>query len=142
MIKLGTVARKYIALSVLLALLFNSVGTLFAASSMMSYAQSFADEDRILICTGSSYKWISLSAFESTGNIEFVDAPENAPSSLQEIKCSYAYLADPNPDYLWPITQTNFTLAVDSNLTINYFGAIYATARNQLALSRAPPTFS
>jgi hypothetical protein len=123
-------------------MLFNSVGSLFAASSMLSYAQGFADEDRVLICTGSTYKWISLSTFELTGKVEFVDAPENAPSTLQEIKCSYAYLADPNPDNLWLTKQLNDTLPITSSVAIGYFGAIYATARHQLALTRAPPTFS
>jgi hypothetical protein len=126
----------------LLALLFNSVGTLFAASSMLRYAQGFEDEDRVLICTGSTYKWISLSTFEQTGKVEFVDAPENAPTSLKEIKCSYAYLADPNSDSLWVTTQTNLNLPVVSNLSIDYFGAIFATARHTLSLSRAPPTYS
>jgi len=134
--------RKYIALSVLVALLFNSVGSLFAASSMLTYAQGFVDEDRVLICTGSTYKWISLSTFELTGKVEFVEAPENAPSNLQEIKCSYAYLADPNPDHYCEIMQPAFTLPIVSNITIGYFDAIYATARHQLALTRAPPTFS
>jgi hypothetical protein len=134
--------QKYIALSVLIALLFNSVGSFIAASSMLTYAQGFADEDRVLICTGSTYKWISFSTFELTGKVEFVDAPENAPTNLKEIKCSYAYLADPNPDNINLITQTKITLPINPNIAIDYFGAIYATARHQLALSRAPPTFS
>lgn len=134
--------RKYIALSVLTALLFNSVGALFAASSMLTYAQGFADEDRVLICTGSTYKWISLSTFELTGKVEYVDAPENAPSNLQEIKCSYAYLADHNPGPPWLTAQVQLTLPLNSNTAIGYFSALYATARHQLALTRAPPTFS
>jgi hypothetical protein len=134
--------RKYIALSVLIALLFNSVGALFAASSMLTYAQSFADEDRVLICTGSTYKWISLSAFEVTGKVVFVDAPENTPANLQEVKCSYTYLADPNPGVFWPTTQPELCLPVNSNTTIGFFNALYASAKHQLALSRAPPTLS
>lgn len=142
MIKLNTTIGKYVVLNVLIALLFNSVGALFAASSMLTYAQSFEDEDHVLICTGSTYKWISLSAFELTGKVEFVDAPKNAPTNLQEIKCSNAYLVDPNPDNLWEVTQPHITLPINSTLTIAYFDAIYAEARHQLALTRAPPVLS
>jgi hypothetical protein len=125
-----------------MALLFNSIGALFAASSMLTYAQGFADEDKVLICSGSTYQWMSLSTFELTGKVEYVDAPENAPSNLQEIKCSYAYLADPNPDTPWLIAQVQPTFPLRSNITIDYFNALYTTARHQLALTRAPPTFS
>ncbi|WP_299081030.1 hypothetical protein [uncultured Paraglaciecola sp.] len=140
--KLKAITQRYIAISVLIALLFNSVGSLVAASSMVSHAQSFADDDRVLICTGSTYKWISLSSFELTGKVEFVDAPENAPTYLQEIKCTYAFLADPTFDDLWVITQPHSTLGINTSSTIGYFNAIYATAPHRLALSRAPPTFS
>jgi hypothetical protein len=109
---------------------------------MLAYAQGFADEDRVLICTGSTYKWISLATFELTGKVEFLDPPENAPSNLQEIKCSYAFLADPNPDTLWPTTQPPAVLPVNTNTAIGYFNALYAPARHQLSLSRAPPYFS
>ena len=140
--KFRTVIGKYIALSLLIALLFNSLGTLFAANSMLTYAQSFADEDRVLICTGSTYKWISLATFELTGKVKFVDAPENAPANLHEVKCTYAYLADHNPDTLGLMTQSQLTLAINSNTAIGYFSALFATARHQLAQSRAPPLIS
>ena len=131
--------RQYITISVLVALLFNSIGSLFAASMMLNNAQQYADEDRILICTGSVYKWISLSSFEETGQLEFVEAPSNAPANLQEVKCSFPYLADPNPDDIWPQSTNNLEAAIKNNQTIAYFNAVYATARHQLALSRAPP---
>lgn len=131
--------RQYITISVLVALLFNSIGSLFAASMMLNNAQQYADEDRILICTGSVYKWISLSSFEETGQLEFVEAPSNAPANLQEVKCSFAYLADPNTDDSWPQSTKVLEDAINNNQTIAYFNAVYATARHQLALSRAPP---
>mgnify|MGYP000197484570 CR=1 FL=1 len=131
--------RQCITVSVFIALLFNSIGSLFAASMMLNNAQQYADEDRILICTGSVYKWISLSSFEETGQLEFVDAPSNAPANLQEVKCSYAYLADPNSDDVWPTYTKTFTTVINNTQTLAYFNAIYATSRHQLALSRAPP---
>ncbi|MBL4631674.1 MAG: hypothetical protein JKY14_11125 [Paraglaciecola sp.] len=134
--------RKHIVLSILVALLFNSLGTLFTANTILTNAQNYVDEDSVLICTGSTYKWISLSAFELTGKVKFVDAPEDAPDNLHEIKCIYAFLADHNPDTLWPFAPTPLILPVNSNTAISYFSALYATSKHQLALSRAPPLIS
>jgi hypothetical protein len=123
-----------------IALLFNSVGTLFAASSMLSQAKSFANDDVELICTGTSFKWMSVSIYQQTGKIEFVDAPADAPEGFDTVNCSYSYLNDAHTDNALlegSITLTFFNL---SNKSIAYANAQYVARKHQLCLSRAPPT--
>lgn len=50
---------------------------LASASRMAMQAQ--ADEDLLLVCTGSSYSWISLAQTAVAGDFVFVDAPEDQP---------------------------------------------------------------
>jgi hypothetical protein len=134
--------NRSITVTILIVLLFNSIGSLFAASSMLSAAQRYADEDSILICTGSTYQWISLKTFELTGKIEFVDPPENAPAEFKDLKCSYAYLADPTVHNLWVGLPVNLNLPINTPTRIRYFNALYGDAKHQLRLTRAPPAFS
>jgi hypothetical protein len=127
---------------VLFTLLFNSIGALYAASSLLSRAQTFANDNTALICTGSSFKWISMSVYQQTGIIAFVDAPDNAPSNIEQTKCSYAYLADTHCDDKYLTGQKHTISLVNSNIAMSYINAIYATAKHQLAPSRGPPIFS
>ena len=90
--------KRVAIIAIVLALLFNSVGSLFAAASLLNKSQSFANQDAMLICTGKTFKWISLRAFDETGKVEYIDPPEGAPDSLQHLKCAYTYLAESSSD--------------------------------------------
>lgn len=131
---------KVILASMVLALLFNSVGTLFAASSLLNQAKSFANQDVELICTGSSFKWMSISVYQQTGEIKYVDAPENAPSGFDNIKCSYSYLNDNHSDQTLLGDIPSISVSITTNEIVDYLNAEYLARKHQLAFSRAPPT--
>lgn len=134
--------HRYLTCWVLFALLFNSVGSVFASASILSHAQSFADDDKTLICTGSSYQWISMQYFHQTGEIKFVEPPADAPQSVTEIKCSYAYLSDTGSAYLFSHSADAELLPVTQARPNAYITASYSLAKHRLAVSRAPPFFS
>ena len=45
--------------------------------------QAQADDDLLLVCTGSSYRWVSLSQTASAGDFVFVDV-EDTPEPVEE----------------------------------------------------------
>ncbi|MCF2948549.1 hypothetical protein L0668_10560 [Paraglaciecola aquimarina] len=135
-----TTKNHAVLLCLVFALFFNSVGTLFAASSLVSQAKSFTNQDVELICTGSTFKWMSVSHYQQTGEILFVDAPDNAPDGFEHIKCSYSYLNDNNSEQALISTQASLAYEPFSNQTIEFINAEYINRKHQLAPSRAPPT--
>lgn len=134
------VKHKLIIASMVIALLFNSVGTLFAASSMLSQAKIFANNDVELICTGSTFKWMSVSIYQQTGKIQFVDAPADAPEGFDAVKCSYSYLNDNKSNHGLTSEQPRLTFENYSNQSIEYINAQYTARKHKLSISRAPPT--
>lgn len=135
-----TIKNKSVLLCLVFALFFNSVGTLFAASSLLSQAKTFSNKDVELICTGSTFKWMSVSIFEQTGEIQFVEPPENAPEGFEHIKCSYSYLNDNSSNQALFTQQTTLEFVTLTNPVIDYINAQYTAQKHQLATSRAPPT--
>ncbi|MEP1382392.1 MAG: hypothetical protein ABJK64_01220 [Paraglaciecola sp.] len=131
--------RLNITLAVIFALLFNAIASLYVSASMLNNAKSFAAEDSVLICTGSSYKWMSLSVYELTGKVEYIEPPENTPHNSQDIRCVYGYLSDAKYNDLVINSFDHLVIPIDVNLNINYFEALYPNAKHQLSLTRGPP---
>jgi len=48
-----------------------------ASASKIAIQQDHAEEDRLLVCTGSSYRWISLSQSAVAGDYVFIEEPSN-----------------------------------------------------------------
>jgi|TARA_R110002012_G_scaffold153561_2_gene313677 hypothetical protein len=126
----------------LCALLFNATGALFASSSIINQAQTFANDDAVLICTGHQFKWISLSTFEQTGTLEFIQPPDDAPTNAHSIKCTFAYLADCHNDKALvatnPVSVAHFT----QNSPALPYASVVKNHPYSLASTRAPPVFS
>lgn len=126
----------------LCALLFNATGALFAANSIVNKAQAFANDDAILICTGHEYKWISLSAFEQTGALEFIPPPDDAPTNAHGIKCTFAYLADSHSDKTLVAIVNPVTHPLSKFLPLLAYDSYVKNLPYSLASARAPPAFS
>ena len=126
-------------IAIVLALLFNSVGSLFAANSLLNQAQTFANQDATLICTGKTFKWISLRAFEETGKVEYIDPPEGAPDSPQHLKCAFTYLVESHSDgQLFYSDKPIFELN-HAQLLPQYQVFLATSSKHLLAVTRAPP---
>jgi hypothetical protein len=124
---------------IIFSLLFNSIVTLAAASLVARQAQQYADSDAILICGGSSYRWVSLSHFEATGEFKPIETPENAKNANHPIKCANTYLADLGSD---DMVDSDADSGIRIDLSDGKFAVIdkFVTVRNYLIpTSRAPP---
>lgn len=131
--------NQFIFQFLVFALLFNAAGTLFAASSLVGQAQNYQNEEVALICTGSTFKWISVAVYQKTGKFEFVEKPADAPQYSKNIKCAQAYLHDSHGDkaiFTHYLNLTAIKIHFNSLPTIN---AEYLVKKHQLATSRAPP---
>ncbi len=126
----------------LCALLFNATGALFASNSIINQAQTFANDDAVLICTGHEFKWISLSTFEQTGTLEFIQPPEDAPTNAHGIKCTFAYLADCHNDKALVATNVVSVAPLTQNSLFLPNLSFVKTHPYTLASTRAPPIFS
>jgi hypothetical protein len=134
--------KRVAIIAVVLALLFNSVGSLFAAASMLNQAQSFANQDAMLICTGKTFKWISLQAFDENGKVEYIEPPDSAPDSPQHLKCSYTYLAESSSDdefvsFDMPTFRQNHTQLLPQHEEL-----LVPSSKHLFAVTRAPPSIS
>lgn len=112
--------------------------SLLVSSWTINQANLFATEDATLICTGNQLRWISLSAFYETGQLSFIEAPENAPESIDEVDCVYSFLAEPTTD-----TFNSVQLLASFNAYKSYAASInqrpYTLFAYQTSQSRAPP---
>lgn len=122
-------------------MLLNSVAVPFAASWQMRQAQAWQSEDIVLICSGRSMQWVSISATERAGHFVYVDPPADAPAGFSEFRCTSGCLADipytPQPSAEYCIEQIAYVARQQRLLQRPYTAFPY-----QQALSRAPPFFS
>lgn len=58
--------------------------TPWMASASRVALQETANEDQLLVCTGTTYRWISLSATAANGDFVFIDAPVETPAESDE----------------------------------------------------------
>ncbi len=130
---------RFVGLLILFVLLFNSVGAIFAASAVADSVKNYSSSDVELVCTGANFKWMSVSHYQKTGEILFVEAPKEAPQHSEQIKCSNQLLIDlkssvgPIND-LPEIGTISFTRS-----TREYLNAGYLHRKHQQYVSRAPP---
>ncbi|MGH1427223.1 MAG: hypothetical protein ACRBEE_04745 [Arenicella sp.] len=143
--------KRLIAVLALLAFLMNVVLPFYAVSSITAalnksdgVAQKGTEQnslaallgDKILICTSTGYKWISLSEFygEDTDN----DAPH------QSLECPLCYISkDENQDLM----AAHFSHQVEPHpaqlARVSIYGSVYRHHNKHLLLSggftRAPP---
>ncbi|WP_026843341.1 hypothetical protein [Brumicola pallidula] len=134
-------ANHYILSTLLLlALIFNQGLGMLSSANAMSVMQSYADEDTLAICTGTSVKWISAAIFYQSDDIVEIDAPSDTPEDLHEVSCIFAQFNDsPKDDQFCKLkTLTNDFVTPLVNITKRLF---VATDYVNNFLARGPPAF-
>ena len=117
--------------------MLNALRPTYAAYAMQQVAQTGAERDLMLICTGKGMKWASLSLFEQTGQLQYVDAPSDlGEQQLQH--CPVYYLSDLQDEELY-VAADLLTLTRAYQAQVN----VALQSANQLyhpcPQSRAPP---
>lgn len=131
--------QRIVGISTAITLFLHSALTVLLTSMAVAQAQSYSDQDRVLICTGSNMKWVSLSQTELAGEFVFIDPPEEAVQFQYELDCASEVLLQLTDfDHVVPVSElvTRLTQgAVNENL--------YSAAETQWhaisAQPRAPP---
>lgn len=86
--------RHYFAILVVMSMVFNSTAAVIGSAWAVSNAQQYATDDTMMICTGSQFKWISTEEYFSKGEMVFIDPPNDAPTSVDNLQCSFLYVAE------------------------------------------------
>ncbi|WP_426360363.1 hypothetical protein ACPUVO_09160 [Pseudocolwellia sp. HL-MZ19] len=123
----------------LFVLIFNSTFSVLVAAYNTDQAQSYTKIDAVLICTGTSFKWMSKSTFIEKGIVQYIEEPEDIPSQYHQVKCSYSYLIDhhttePSVNNHLQISEVKYNALVLTIAKQPYTSFTYSTAH-----SRAPP---
>ncbi len=123
---------------VVLALISNSSLQVLASSYALNHAQQYGNENSMMICTGSTFKWISTSAYFELGTIVYIDPPTNNPEKITEIDCSLVHLSDPQ-DFMPTINSLIDDFIVYNATVITLAKRPYTSYPYQTSQSRAPP---
>lgn len=119
-------------------MIFNGTVAVIGSSWVVNNAQRYATDDAMMICTGSEFKWISTVDYFASGEMVFIDPPTDAPASVENVDCSFSYLAEQYTDI------SNLPAQLDKNIAYKakalalaqrpYTAFAYRTAQ-----TRAPP---
>jgi len=126
----------------LFVLIFNSTFSVVVAAYTANQAQNHGTEDAVLICSGTSYKWMSKSAFIEQGIIQYIDEPQDIPDQYHQVKCSYSYLIDHHTVDLITPTHIQVNEIKYKALVITIAQRPYTSFTYSTSLSRAPPYIS
>ena len=77
-----------------MSMVFNSTAAVIGSAWAVNNAQQYATDDAMMICTGSQFKWISTKDYFATGEMVFIDPPNDAPISVDNLDCSFLYVAE------------------------------------------------
>lgn len=119
-------------------MVFNGTVAVIGSAWVVNNAQQYASDDAMMICTGSQFKWISTEDYFTTGEMVFIDPPTDAPTSIDNVDCSFSYLAEQFTE------NTDLPVHLDRNIAYKakalalaqrpYTAFAYSTAQ-----TRAPP---
>jgi hypothetical protein len=119
-------------------MVFNGTVAVIGSALIVNNAQQYSTDDVMMICTGSQFKWISTEDYFTTGEMVFIDPPADAPQSVDNVDCSFVYLAEQYTNNLALPVQVDKSIAYQAkvlNLAQRPFTAFaYSTAQ-----TRAPP---
>lgn len=120
-------------------MLFNGTVAMIGSTWVVSNAQQYATDDAMMICTGSQFKWISSEDYFTTGEIVFIEPPTDAPTNVDNLDCSFSYLAEQYTDKTELPTQVDKNIAYQAKAIVlaqrPYTAFAYSTSQ-----TRAPPT--
>ena len=133
--------RHFIGFLICAGMLFNSVASPLLASYSMNAAQKLASTkaDVMLICTGSTIKWVSESAYLLTGDIVEIAPPTDYQSGSDEVDCVYSFFSDVSTDDF--LLFDKIVTSLRFYQTSQYLFFIHLSAQYSSALSRGPPSF-
>ena len=131
--------KRSIVYTMLLAFVFNLLLPFFASYSLSSAQAASVDDlsaligDKVLICTSSGYKWVTLSEWQYE---------EPAPESGKHYKCPLCYLHVDKPEAI--PSDYSMLLAVSSTYQVSTWSAVPLDNPKTLRLlvgpsTRAPP---
>lgn len=133
--------QRTIAFALVLSLIASQYLSVFAALSIKQINLDYLSQDITLICTGKSFKFVSLSAFEQTGKLVFIDPPAQAPESEHSYECpslfaldkkdDISFDSDPNLARLIEISATNSPQTFSEQSSLAFL----------VSPARAPPFF-
>jgi hypothetical protein len=119
-------------------MVFNGTVAIIGSAWAVNNAQQYATDDAMMICTGSQFKWISTQDYFTTGEMVFIDPPSDAPSSVDNLDCSFAYTAVQyiDNDVLPTLFDKNIAYQAKARAIAQrpYTAFAYSTAQ-----TRAPP---
>ena len=121
-----------------MSMVFNSTAAVIGSAWAVNNAQQYATDDAMMICTGSQFKWISTEDYFATGKMVFIDPPSDAPTSVDNLDCSYLYIAEQYIDKDVLPTLIDKSIAYQAKAIViarrPYTAFAYSTAQ-----TRAPP---
>lgn len=129
------------AVFLLLSLCLNGVLPQFAVATQLARVNATAPADAVLICTGSSYKWVSESLFAETGKLVFLTLDERADVPLQHPVCPMALLDHFQSDHSLLLGCHFPLLPLIQDIATARLSPLYHSAGPCLPLARAPPVF-
>jgi hypothetical protein len=122
----------------MLALVFNSTAPVLASSWKVNNAQQYSSDDAMMICTGSTFKWISTQAFYDLGQMVFIDPPADAPHHIDNLDCSFEFISDNEKQSINDTNSYTLNLAYQAMATVRAQRP-YTAYPYQSAQTRAPP---
>lgn len=137
---LKTANHYILSTLLLLALIFNQGLGMLSSASAMSAMQNFANDETLVICTGTQVKWISAAIFYQSGDIIEVEAPSNTPDNLHAVSCVFAQLNDAPIDDKFTSLNTHASESLNL-IVLNAKLLFVATDYVNSFLARGPPAF-
>lgn len=131
--------RRYTAALIAIAMLFNSTFAVMGSAWLVNTAQQYANDDTMMICMGSQFKWVSTFDYFENNELVFVEPPADAPVNLESVECPYLVIAEQyTDDHTFPkLLHQNIASYKAKKLALDqrpYTAYPYAAAQ-----TRAPP---
>ncbi|WP_235312760.1 hypothetical protein [Paraglaciecola algarum] len=111
---------------------------MLASSWKVNNAQQYASVDAMMICTGSTFKWISATDFYELGKVIFIDAPADAPDNIHNLDCSFVYINDHDKQKTHDLINTVKNIAYRASV-LTLAQRPYTAYPYQTAQTRASP---
>lgn len=132
--------RNIIAIGLILSLIASQYLSVFSALAIKHLGDDYLDQDVTLICTGKTFKFVSLSAFQQTGELVFVDAPTDAPDEPHNYVCPSFLSLDKNDDASYSANASLVLLNKPLSTKVARESVNLASPYFLLSSARAPPS--
>ena len=95
-------SRIAVTFFLLCSIIANSVGPAFTSLGNIDAFAKAKEHDAMLLCTGSSMKWVSFSAFDQLGEIVEITPP---PASDEQPPCPLFLFDKVQTDFIWSLNH-------------------------------------